>query len=427
MMQATVVQDEARWSNPPYGGMVYDYVPVKTFAEKCWREGRSVPLPTNPPAYGTLTGYTENILQRRALIVTDDYILVADYVKGTNTHVYESLLQLKGFKGLDASQKQFLGHDAQWNTDPIGSGQFVTDCNWYSVAAPAVGHFAMSFGPNADNAGSRSIGNVDGDLKLDVHTLWPPSPEIMVGTAPEMHDVSKRVFYTVRGDGQTLAGGNFGAWILGQGDVDVPVAGVKQLELETKTELAKQPSLFWGSARLVTEDGRELPLNRLPVKYENVAQPPAPDHDYFGGPVKIAGNDYAFATPAEPQNERQPGLVRLDLTGLHAVRFKAVIGSDYPLGNEAQRRKVYAIRAAPGTEARFLTVIEPFEDRPVVKSAVASSADSVRVELRDGRVQEITLKNFTGSGKDIVADMVESKDGKVRREESTQASTSGPP
>jgi len=424
MMQATVVQDEARWSNPPYGGMVYDYVPVKTFAEKCWREGRSVPEPTNPPAYGTLSGYTEKILQRRALIVADDYILVADYEKGTNAHLFESLLQLKGFQGLEAPQKQFLRHDAQWNADPIGSGQFVTDCNWYSVTAPAVGHFAMSFGPNADNAGSRSIGNADGDLKLDVHTLWPPAVEIMVGTAPEMHDVSKRLFYTVRGDGKSLTEGKFGAWILGQGEVDVSVAGVKQLELETKTELARQPSLFWGSARIVTEDGRELPLGGLPVKFENVAQPPTPGHDYFGGPIKIAGNEYKSATPAEPQDEQQPGLVRLDLTGLHAVRFKAMIGSDYPPGNEAQRRKVYAVRAAQGKEARFLTVIEPYEDRPVVKSAVATSPDSVRVELRDGRVQEITLKNFAGSGSDIVADMVEIKGGKVLHQESTEVPVS---
>ena len=175
----------------------------------------------------------------------------------------------------------------------------------------------------------------------------------------------------------------------------------------------------------MTEDGRELALGSLPVKYENVAQPPAPGQDYFGGPIKISGNEHTFATPAEPQNEQKPGLVRLDLAGLHAIRFKAVIGSDYPLGNEAQRRKVYAVRAAQGPEARFLTLIEPFEDQPVVKSAIATSADTVRVELRDGRVQEITLKNFTGSGLDIEADIVESKAGKVLRQESTQDSPSG--
>ena len=426
VMQATVVQAEARWSNPPYGGMVYDYVPVKTFAEKCWREGRSVPIPSNPPPYGTLSGYTEKILQRRAMIVTDDYLLLADYVKGTNAHLFESLLQLKGFLGLEAPQKQFLRHDAQWNSDPVGSGQFVTDCNWYSVSAPAVSHFAMSFGPNADNAGSRSMGNEDGDLKLDVHALWPPSQEIMVGTAPEMHDVSKRLFYTVRGDGQTLAEGKFGAWILGRADIDVSLAGITNLELETKTELARQPTLFWANARIINEDGREIALGDLPVKYENVAQPKAPGQDYFGGPVKIVGDEYASAIPAEPRDEKQAGVVRVDLTGLKAVRFKSVIGGDYPLGNEAQRRKVYAIRAASGSEARFLTVIEPYEDHPVVKSAVASSADTVRVELLDGRIQEITLKNFTGSGPDIEAEIVESKDGQVLRQESTARSPGQP-
>ncbi len=107
------------------------------------------------------------------------------------------------------------------------------------------------------------------------------------------------------------------------------------------------------------------------------------------------------------------------------MRFKAVIGSDYPLGDEAQRRKVYAVRAPQGTEARFLTIIEPFEDRPVVKSAVATTADSVRVELLDGRMQEITLKQFTGSGNDIVAEIVETKGGEVLRRETTAGAGRG--
>ena len=64
-------------------------------------------------------------------------------------------------------------------------------------------------------------------------------------------------------------------------------------------------------------------------------------------------------------------------------------------------------------------MIEPYEDKPVVKSAVATSADSLRVELTDGRVQEITLKNFDGDGKDIVAELTETKDGKIVRQESS--------
>jgi peptidoglycan hydrolase-like protein with peptidoglycan-binding domain len=422
-MQATVVQTDTRWSNPPYGGMVYDYVPVKTFAEKCWREGRSVPIPTNAPPYGAISGYSEKILQRRAMIVTDDYIVLADWVKGTNVHTFESLFQMKDFQGLEAPEKKFLRHDAQWDADPVGSAQFVTDCNWYSVAAPAVSRFQMRFGPGADNEGSRTVGNEDGVLKTDVHSLWPPRQEIMIGTAPEFFPVEKRLFYTVRGDGKILADGKFGAWILGSADVDVSVEGLKQLELETRTELSKQPTLFWANARIVTKDGKEIPLGGLPVKFENIEQPKEAGKDYFGGPIKIVGNEYQSATPAQPVTNGVNGLVRVDLSGVGAVRFKATLGGDFPLGDETQRRKVYAIRATAdggvaATEARFLTVIEPYEDQPMVKSAVAMSADSLRVELADGRVQEISLKNFDGSGADIEISLVETKDGQRVREES---------
>jgi hypothetical protein len=419
-MQATAVETVARWSNPPYGGMVYDYVPVKSFAEKCWREGRSVPIPSHPPRYGSITGYTEPVLQRRLMLVLDDYVVLADYVKGTNTHTFEDLFQFKGFQGFDAPEKKILDHEAQWNADPVGSAQFVTDCDWYAARAPAVAHYIERWGPGADNEGSRSVGNDDGSLKLDLHSLWPPQQQIMIGQAPEMREVQKRVFWTIRGDGKPLANGRLGTWILGRDDVDIAVTGVKQLELETTTELAKLPTLFWANPRVVTPDGKEIPLRDLPVKFENIRHPPAPGEDYMGGPIKIVGVEYKCATPAEPTTNGVAGIVRVDLSGLKAARFKTTIGGDYPLGNEGQRRKITAIRAPQGDQARFLTVIEPYATAPMVHSAEALSADKLRVELNDGRVQEITLKNLDGSGNDIAAALVESKAGRVLRQESTE-------
>ena len=246
-MQVTAVETTACvWSNPPYGGMVYDYVPVNTFAEKTWREGRYVPIPPNPPAYGTLTDFTEPILQRRLMVVTDDYVVLADYVKGSQPHTFDNLLSIKGFLGLEGTGKKFVRHDAQWNSDPIGSGQFVTDCDWYSLTSPAVASgIAEQFGPGADNEGSRSVGNEDGVLKLDVHTLWPVVQQIMVATAPEQHDSENRLFYTVRGDEKVLTQGQFGAWILAGGTLMCQSMGWKQLELETRTELSRKPTLFW--------------------------------------------------------------------------------------------------------------------------------------------------------------------------------------
>jgi len=119
--------------------------------------------------------------------------------------------------------------------------------------------------------------------------------------------------------------------------------------------------------------------------------------------------------------------VHVDLSGVDAVRFKATLGGDYPLGDESQRRKVTAIRAPRGDEARFLTLIEPYEDSPVVKSAVALSADKLRVELNDGRVQEIEIQNFEGDGKDIIVKATEAKDGKILREETTAAGEGAAP
>lgn len=55
----------------------------------------------------------------------------------------------------------------------------------------------------------------------------------------------------------------------------------------------------------------------------------------------------------------------------------------------------------------------------MVKSAVTTGADSLRVELADGRVQEIALKNFDGDGQGIVAEITESRDGRVLRRERT--------
>jgi len=116
--------------------------------------------------------------------------------------------------------------------------------------------------------------------------------------------------------------------------------------------------------------------------------------------VKIQGDQFKNTLAAEPKDSKQPGVIRIDLSGIDAVRLKCVVGSDYPPGDESQRRKVYAVRSR-GTESSFLTLIEPYELAPVVKSATATAADRLRVELIDGRMQEIVLHNLDGSGKDI--------------------------
>ena len=68
----------------------------------------------------------------------------------------------------------------------------------------------------------------------------------------------------------------------------------------------------------------------------------------------------------------------VDLSNVKAVRFKASIGADYPLGDENRQRKTYASRVT-GMEARFLTLIEPHQGGSKLKSATATGAVEVAV------------------------------------------------
>ena len=117
-------------------------------------------------------------------------------------------------------------------------------------------------------------------------------------------------------------------------------------------------------------------------------------------------------------------MIKVDLSNVKAVRFKASIGADYPLGDESRQRKTYANRVT-GKEARFLTLIEPHQGAAKIRSATATSADTLRVELTDGRVHEIQIDRLTGSGKDIGIKVTETKDSKTLREETTTCTGSG--
>lgn len=416
-MQAAVVETTARWSHPPYGGMIYDYVPVKTFAEKMWREGRSVPEPTTKPSYGTLTEFTEPILQRRAMVVTDDYLVIADYVKAQKPHTFDNILLFRGFQGIDGAKPD--AHTPQYDTDPRSSGQFITDCNWYTLQGTAKAMFKEVYGKGTDQAGNKTAGNDDGELNLGVYSVWPSDRKIMVGTSPEPHDSHKRLWYAVRGDGKTLGEGKFGSWLLGRDDVDVSVEGVKVLEFETKTQLAKRPTLFWLNARLITRDGREIPVSQLAAKMTNIQRAATPGVDYFGGPVKVQGELYKETLAAEPEKADVAGIIRIDVGDVGAVRLRTSIGGDYPLGDETQRRRTFAVRST-GTEARFLTVIEPFENPSVIQSVQADGENAVVVTLTDGRQQRVTIKNFDKDPASIVIDYAEQQGGRQLRSESTE-------
>ena len=69
---------------------------------------------------------------------------------------------------------------------------------------------------------------------IDVHTVWPPKLELIVGMEPEFFRVEKQLWYEVTGDGKILAEGRVGAWILGRDDIGVSVSGIETLQLRVR-------------------------------------------------------------------------------------------------------------------------------------------------------------------------------------------------
>jgi hypothetical protein len=419
MMQAVVQQSDAHWSDPPYGGMKYDASSsggaVKGLPAQMRKNQQSFPLVADRKQ-GELGPYSDRVLQRRLGVVTDDYILVADYLKSSEEHTFDNLFQMKGFLSLEGVGKKTLRHEAQFNPDPRSAGQFITDCDWYQIAAPALAKFEIKYGNGIDDHTTHADHNEAGVLKLDLHALWPKEQEIMLANAPENLGTSQWVSYEVTADQKSLAKGETGAWVIGAVDIDVPVTGNKELVLSITSKGSKR-ALFWANARLVTADGTELPIAGAGSN-ENVLPISKTGEDYYGGPITIAGNPAPDAIPTQPSDVNKPAVIHIPLAGKNAVRFKATLGADYPVGNESQSRKVFATRSK-GNSARFLTLIEPYEAKAMVSSAVATGPDSLHVELGDGRVQEIVIHNLEGSGTDISLEIKESKNGVLLRQETT--------
>ncbi|VGO15335.1 hypothetical protein PDESU_03918 [Pontiella desulfatans] len=414
LMQVTAVETLARWSSPPYGGINYPWFTGDTFQEKCWDEGRHMPVPENEPKWGVLGSFTDRVTQRRLMAVTDDYVVLADYLEAPEEHTFDCLFNIKGFQGIEGARP--VRHTEQMNPDPVLAAQLITDCNWYSADGTTKVSFETQYGKGADNAGTR-IHGADGVLKMDVYSAWPREREVMIGTLPEAHGVNRKFWYAVKGDGKTLADGKFGAWILGRDEIDVSLEGIKTLTLTTKAEFKPDApkTLFWANPVIVTADGKELNLSDFKLAFSQIDDQPESGSDYYGGPIKIAGRLFEASVPANPLQSGEEGTVTLDLTGLNAVRFTAHVGGDYPLGDETWRRKSLSFRT-DGKQARYLTVIEPFEKDGVIASVEAASANEVDVKLKDGRTQKISIQNLE-KGKEISVTIREFKNGTFIREE----------
>ncbi|MDW5290187.1 heparinase II/III family protein [Formosa sp. PL04] len=105
------------------------------------------------------------IQQRRLSILTDDYLILADYMKSDKKHNYDWLIHPVGFKNIEEAKKKGAVL-RQWATTNDSPYKYFEQAQWYTTKKGATVQF-----------------DEDG-MKLDVHTLWPKTSEIVISKYP---------------------------------------------------------------------------------------------------------------------------------------------------------------------------------------------------------------------------------------------------
>ncbi|MDG2383021.1 MAG: hypothetical protein P8N76_15240 [Pirellulaceae bacterium] len=443
-MQAAAVQTNARWCNPPYMGLSLrnpnpqkNKSPIFTGPQRAREEDIYIPLPTPVPPPASIGDFSEPVLQRRLMVVTDDYVLLADYLQGQVDHTFDNLVHIRGFEGIRGDIQLPPRHSDQMSTNPLLAPQLITDCNWYRKTGTSRANFRTVFDGHSSQFWGYLHGK-EGNLHMDVFSAWPIDNEVMIGTAPVGKGRAGLTHYQITLDDKLIAEKKFSPWILGREEMSLPIQGGSVIRLATTNTDARGKghfptprvnSLFWANGSIETADGKRIPLSKLEtmgqLTYDGIllttdaGNPLAPGTDFFGGEVKIQGRPYRETISAQPQGN---GIIRIDLQQLNAKALHVTIGADYPYGTEKlqEHRYVHGSRIH-GPSARFLTVIEAYEDRARIKQVNASSANQLNVQLVDGTEQQIRIDGLEGDGSSIAVKLTESRNGKTIRTESTQS------
>lgn len=143
MMQASAVQTIARWREIPRFN-------IEKFP------------PWNDKEYDS---DFEPVLQRRLMIVTDDYVVVADYMKAPQEHNYDWMFHPIGFESIEGAQKKGKLVETV-SKNPESPYKYFENGQWYTIKNGA----KVQFNENGH--------------RLDVHTLWPQKADVLIANYP---------------------------------------------------------------------------------------------------------------------------------------------------------------------------------------------------------------------------------------------------
>ena len=176
--QAVCAQTVSRWSDPPYGGQT-PYM-ERFPEEKCAKEGRYILLPAQPRPQGEIGEYSEEIFQRRLLILIDNCCFVWDYEEAEHEHIYECCYHPFGSVKMEGVSE--TGFTEYMDADPFGAGQFIRSCHWYD----SQGTVKLGFYNTQSRVNPNDI--IDFTEHVNLYGVYPQSGTVMLGRYPERKD-----------------------------------------------------------------------------------------------------------------------------------------------------------------------------------------------------------------------------------------------
>ncbi len=111
-------------------------------------------------------GDAEPVLQRRLMVVTDDYILMFDYLAGQKEHTFDWLIHPVGFVKTEASEIEETKHTERMSDDLQSSYNYITDCQWFQTRGKVLNQFK------------------DGNVYLNIFTDLQDDTEMAIGACP---------------------------------------------------------------------------------------------------------------------------------------------------------------------------------------------------------------------------------------------------
>ncbi|MCJ8165743.1 heparinase II/III family protein [Pontibacter sp. E15-1] len=169
MMQVSVVETNARWRKIPTWN-------VKNFP------------PWDDKAYDP--GF-KPVQQRRLTVVTDDFVVLADHLNASQEHQYDWLIHPIGFQSLRGVKKKGEPLE-QLSTANDSPYKYFKNAQWYTMKKGTTARFQ------------------EGEMKLDVHTLWPQKADVLIAAYPnagkhqDIRNNPDRRTYGVRVNGKEL-------------------------------------------------------------------------------------------------------------------------------------------------------------------------------------------------------------------------------